>query len=60
MWLAGSRVCSGSPTSSLVAPVDGVGDGREGGWTRRMAREREMVLGESTGSWGELLGVWGV
>ena len=47
----GSGICFGSPTSPPVALVDGVGDEREGGWTRKIAREREMVLGESSGSW---------
>jgi len=56
----GSGVCSGSPISPPVAPVDGVDDEREGGWMRKMAREREMLLGETfNGCWGELLAVWG-
>ena len=38
-----------------VAPVDGVDDKREGGWTRKMVREKEMVLGEKLGLRGELL-----
>jgi len=58
MWLAGSGVCSGSPTSPSVVPVDGVCDEREGGWRRKMAREREMVFGKSTVSLGGAGGYW--